>query len=126
MRPKTRWAASPREIVAGNHAHREDVKHGGVDEQVDDHDGKEAGKNGARDQVAGILDFIAEVDDAVPAVVRVDGGLNAEKESSDKGRADGDDDRSGALGERGGFGNVTHVATHGEAGDDHDEEDRGP
>src|SRR5208337_2800444 len=112
------------EIVAGNLAHGKDVEHGGVDEKVDGDHGKEAGKNGARDQVAGILDFIAEVDDAVPAVVCVDGGLNAEKESGDEGRADGDDDGSRGLGKRGGFGGVTHVATQGEAGDDHDEEDQ--
>jgi len=77
------------EIVAGNLAHGENVENGGVDEEIDGDDGKQAGKNGSRDEVAGILDFVAEVDDAVPAVVSVDSGLNAEKESGDEGGADG-------------------------------------
>ena len=85
-----------RKIVAGDLAHGQNVEDSGVDEQIDDEDGEEAGKDGAGNEVAGILDFIAEIDDAVPAVVSVDGGLNAEKKSGDEKRADGDGDGGGS------------------------------
>src|SRR5208283_4213484 len=114
-----------REVVAGNVAHGENVKNGGVDKQIDHHDGKKTGKNGARHQVAGVLDFIAEVDDTIPAIVCVDRGLNAEQESGDESGADGNDGRSGGLCKLGGFGGVTRVATESEAGNDNGKEGQG-
>ena len=102
IRPEDALGGEPeREIVAGNITHRENVKDSRVDKEINEDNGKKTGKDGARHKVAGVLDFVAEVDDAVPAVVSVDGGLNAEKESGDEGGAGGDDDRQRHFGQAG-------------------------
>ena len=112
---------SQREIVAGNFVHGQDVEDGGVDEEIDENDGKEAGEDGARNEVAGIFDFVAEVDHAVPAIVGVNGSLHAEEQSGDKGSADGDDDGNSGLSRRC-LGGLVQMAAEGKAGDHDDEE----
>jgi len=55
MRAENALGERAGEIVAGNLAHGENVENGGVDEEIDGDDGKQAGKNGSRDEVAGFL-----------------------------------------------------------------------
>src|SRR5271166_1569921 len=106
------------EIVAGDFVHGENVKDGRVDEQIDEDDGEEAGEDGARNQVTRVFHFVAKIDDAIPAIVGVDGGLNAKEQSSNESGAHGDNDGSHGLGECGGFGGMAQMATESEAGND--------
>ena len=54
------------------------VEDGGVHQEINAHDGEDAAENCARDVFAGVADFFAEVDDAVPSVDGVEDGLQAE------------------------------------------------
>jgi len=109
-------------IVAGDFSDRENVKDSGVNQKIDDNDREEASENGAWNELAGISDFVAEVNGAVPAVIREDGGLDAEQESGDESRAYGDNDGCGGLGKRGRFGGLANVSTEAETADDDGEE----
>src|SRR6202040_2389497 len=71
----------------------------------------------AGNEIAGIFYFVAEVDDAVPAVVGVDRGLHAEEHGSDERGSSGDGHGGGGENFRVG------AAAHGEAGNHHHEED---
>ena len=66
------------EVVAGDFVHGQDVEDGGVQEQINAHDGEDAAKDGARDVLAGVANFFAKVDDAVPTVDGIENLLEAE------------------------------------------------
>ena len=66
------------EIVSCDFVHGQDVEDGGVQEQIYAHDGEDATKDGARDVLAGVANFFAKVDDAVPTVDGIENLLEAE------------------------------------------------
>ncbi len=67
-------------IVAGDLTHGQNVEHGGVEQEIDPHDGEDAAEYGARHVAARIFHFRAEIDDAIPAVNRVNHRLQRDEE----------------------------------------------
>src|SRR5215469_12406152 len=106
-----------REVVAGNLVHGKDVQHCGVNEEIDQDNGEQAREDGAGNEAAGILDFVAEVDDTIPAVVGEDGRLYTQEQSGDERRAEG----HGRLGEGSGFRRPAKMTAERETSDDHNE-----
>jgi hypothetical protein len=112
-----------RKGVAGDFIHGKDIENGGVDEEIDQDNGEETGEDGAWNEMSGILDFVAEVDDAIPPVVGENGGLNPQEESGDESGADRDSDGSSSVSKRSGFGGLAEMTAKSETSDDHDKED---
>lgn len=113
-----------REVIAGDFIHGQHVQDGSVNEQINANDGEQAGENGARNQEAGIDDFVAEIDNTIPAIVGVYGGLEAEEERGEESGTDGNGERRAALREgRSRFRSLMKPATKSEASD-HDDQER--
>src|SRR5437764_531811 len=74
--------------VSGDLVYRHDVKRDEIKEQINPDDGKDAAKNGSGNVAAGVANLFTEIDDAVPAVHRVDDRLQTQHDRDGKRPAD--------------------------------------
>src|SRR6202007_2370501 len=70
--------------ISRDFVHWHDVQRNEIQEQIDPHDGEDAAENGARHITPWIAHFFAKVNDAVPAIHRVDDGLNPQHDGDDQ------------------------------------------
>ena len=68
-------SSAQRKIISSDFVHGQNVENGGVQEQINAHDGEDAAENGARDVFAGIANFFAKINHAIPTVDGVENGL---------------------------------------------------